>query len=166
MRTGRHLQASVRALSLALAGSLLGACASAGLLASSPLDPGDRRLMEQATQEALDKNKVGESANWRNPETGHLGTVTPLRTDPSGAQPCRDYQATFTIEGRTAFTLDSACRLPDGKWRSNSYPGLAGSRFEERPQGYPHPYGDPYYHPPYHEPRFGFGFGYHHYRWR
>ena len=162
MRTGPPFRAMGRAFALVLAGGLAAACASTGLLTSS-LNPQDQRLMEQATQEALEKNRIGQSANWNNAGTGHLGTVTLLRTYQAGTQPCRDFQATLTVEGRTAFAYDSACRRPDGKWQSNSYPGPAGSRFEEQPYGYPYPYDDPYY---YSQPGFGFSMGYHHFRRR
>lgn len=164
----------LRGGALALAGLLLGACASADALSARPLDPGDLRLMQQATQRALEKSKIGEGSNWSNPETGHLGTVTPLRTDESGAQPCRDYQVTLTIGGRTEFAYESACRLPDGQWRLRGGEALAGSRFEALPrEGY---YGPPYYGPPYYGPYYYdpyyyppfyyqpyFGFSYRHY---
>ena len=146
-------------IALALAGGLLAGCAGVG--DGSPLSARDRKLMEEATQSALERNKLGQSANWQNPESGNLGTVTPLRTFYAlSGQPCREYQQTLTISGRTEFAYDAACRETDGAWASVSYPGRAGSRFYEtsygRPpyrHGYPYDYGYPH-------GGFGFSLGY------
>ena len=134
----------------------LSACASAPLRES--LDDKDRELQHQTIQEALESGKVGEARNWENPDNGHRGTVTPTETyaeDPS--RPCRDYQTTVTIEGKTETTFRRACRDTEGQWtqvrrRSGTY--------AYRPYyGYPHHHFHyPYYHPYY---RFGHHHGYH-----
>ena len=96
-------------LVLAVAGLSLGACA--GTMATRLLTPADRQLMDQTVQQSLETDKVGMSRNWANPESGHLGTVTPLRTIASNPEmPCRDYQQTVTIGGETRIASDRACR--------------------------------------------------------
>src|SRR5271165_2272633 len=73
--------------------------------------PTDLPLVAGATQAALESNPVGQSANWTNPADAHLGTVTPYSTFVNAAgAPCRHYQQTVTIDGRTAFAYDVACR--------------------------------------------------------
>ncbi|MEE9273765.1 MAG: RT0821/Lpp0805 family surface protein [bacterium] len=154
---------SGRLPALFLAGWALGACAGGDFLAKVSLDEADKRLMEEATLRALEKNKVGQGANWRNPESGALGTVTPTATrkEKSGKR-CRDYQQTVTLGGKTWFAYDTACRKPKGGWESVNYAALAGSRrFEARghPYGRRHPYGYGY---PYgfgHRHGFGFSIG-------
>jgi len=86
----------------------------------------DLQLVTAATQDALEQNRVGESANWTNPATGHLGTVTPTQTlERASGVPCRDFQQTVTVEGRTTFAYDRVCRNADGLWQSTRYGSLA-----------------------------------------
>ena len=173
MDTLRMFGAGARTLAFTLAAWLAGVCASPALAATILLDAGDLSLMEQTAQEALEKNQTGQTSTWENPATDRLGTVTPLRTYPSGARPCREYQMTLTFGGGTEAVHDSACRLPDGKWQSNSHAGLAGSRFEggtytylyrEPPRYHYYEYRDPFwYRGPYWRNRYFFHFRYDHY---
>jgi surface antigen len=55
---------------------------------------------------------------WKNPDTGHSGTVTPTKTyQAPGAGYCREYQATVEIEGKQEKASGKACRQPDGTWK-------------------------------------------------
>jgi len=97
------------------AGVLLG-----GLLGSEigrSLDRADRLAMQQTTQTSLESARTGEAVQWRNPDTGNYGTVTPLRTVETTTGVCREYQQTITVGGRTEQGTGTACRQPDGSWR-------------------------------------------------
>lgn len=101
----------------------LAGCAGAPI--TDKLRPGDFGLIIKTTAAALEGGKDGESTNWTNPSTGHLGTVTPFATFDDQHRPCRNYQQTVTIEGQTAFAYDTACRGADGIWSSLNYTTLA-----------------------------------------
>ncbi len=98
-----------------VAGSLLGAFA--GREIGRSLDRADVAAAQQA-QERAHTAPVGQQITWSNPESGHSGAVTPIRqgTDSAG-NPCREYQSTVTIGGKTEQAYGTACRQPDGSWK-------------------------------------------------
>jgi len=122
----------------------------------------DRAAMSDATQTALEDKATGEGLNWTNPESGHRGTVTPLRTFEDDGRPCREYQQTVTIEGTTLTGVGTACREEDGQWTTTEFTGLETVARARRYGRYPYhgrfAYGYPHYgyHP------FGFHHGFHH----
>lgn len=118
------------------------------------LEASDIKLIVEATQQALEINKVGESSNWNNPANGHLGTVTPTRTyENEHRRPCRDFQQTATIDGRTRFAFDSACRTADGPWYSLHHDSLAEAIGHGNALTRPYdPFNDRYYRDPYYDP--------------
>lgn len=82
------------------------------------LDRADRLHAERAAQRALEANRSGEASEWSNPDSGNAGTVTPTRTYASSdGAPCREYQQTITVGGRTVQGYGTACREADGSWR-------------------------------------------------
>ena len=134
MHTQSIVRLAGRTAALVLAGGLLAACAADWMYADT-LTSRDRQLMERTTQETLERNQVGQSANWNNPDTGHLGAVTPLRNLQAGVgQPCRDYQMTVTLSpDRTQTARYTACRQLNGSWVNRETANLAGSHFEGQP---------------------------------
>jgi surface antigen len=88
-----------------------------GGLAGNLLDQRDRDLAGQAAQRALETAPSGQAVAWNNPDSGHAGTITPVRTYQSGSAYCREYQTTVTIEGRQEQSFGTACRQPDGSWK-------------------------------------------------
>jgi len=84
----------------------------------SALDAQDRAMANQAAQQAFENSPSGTPSNWRNPDSGHYGSVTPTRTfqNPNGAY-CREYQQQIFIDGRPQQSYGTACRQPDGSWR-------------------------------------------------
>lgn len=157
-------------------GLSLGACA--GVTQTAALTETDRQPMDQAVQQSLETDMVGQSRNWRNPDGGHLGTVIVLRTFTNDAgRPCRDYQQTVTVAGRTRMAYDTACRQPTGNWNSVNFGGLAGfdsyrpsypsarHAYSHYYNGYPydrpgHYYGHSIYGSRYHHLGLGYPFGY------
>lgn len=97
------------------AGTLLGAFLGSEI--GSSLDKADQMQAERAHQNAM-AAPVGETIRWNNPDSGHSGTVTPVkdgRTD-SGRY-CREYKTTVMIDGREEAAYGQACQQPDGTWR-------------------------------------------------
>jgi surface antigen len=92
-----------------IAGSLIG-----GSIGKS-MDELDRM---KATQ-ALEKTPTGQTSTWQNPDTGNSYSVTPTQTYTSdGGAPCRDYTTEGWIDGKREIIKGTACRQPDGTWRT------------------------------------------------
>jgi surface antigen len=90
----------------------------AGGAVGNLLDQRDRQLAGEAQQRALERSPAGTPVPWTNPDTGHTGTVTPVRTyQVADGRYCREYQQVVTIEGREQRSFGTACRQPDGSWK-------------------------------------------------
>lgn len=98
------------------AGTLLGAWLGSEL--GKSLDNADKAAMSQSTQRSLEKNPVGVSTSWSNPDSGNSGTVTPTRTyQAASGQYCREYTQTVQVGGQSEEAYGTACRQPDGTWK-------------------------------------------------
>jgi len=82
------------------------------------LDREDRRMAEEAEYEALERGPPGVGRPWRNPDTGRYGEVIPEARYRRGDLDCRRYVHTVFIDGRPQTMRGTACRNPDGTWRS------------------------------------------------
>jgi surface antigen len=101
----------------AIAASVIGGALIGGLVGNL-LDDRDKRLQAEAAHRALETAPAGGSVAWRNPDSGHSGTVTPTRTyQTAQGTYCRDYQQTVTIDGKQERVSGTACRQADGTWR-------------------------------------------------
>ena len=113
---GSQIGGGTGQLAATAAGTLLGAYL--GSEAGRSLDRADRIYAERAAQQGLESNPSGTSSSWRNPDTGHSGSFTPLNTYQSGDRlNCRDYRQAVTIRGRSETARGTACREKDGTWR-------------------------------------------------
>jgi surface antigen len=74
----------------------------------------DRRM----TAQALETVRTGVPTQWVNPDTGNRYAVVPTRTFNDEQGPCREYQLRAVIGGKTEQVWGTACRQPDGSWRS------------------------------------------------
>jgi len=98
------------------AGTLLGAWLGSEI--GKSLDRADKLAMQQTTQQALESAPSGTSSSWRNPDSGHGGTVTPKPAYTNASnEVCRDFEQTVTIEGETQTAYGTACRQADGSWK-------------------------------------------------
>lgn len=81
------------------------------------LDRADQSAMNQATYRAYSA-PVGQQITWNNPQSGNMGTITPVR-DGYGADGayCREFQQTITVAGRQQQGFGRACQQPDGSWK-------------------------------------------------
>jgi len=99
-----------------IAGGLLGAYLGNSVGAS--LDRADMNYYDETSQTALERNKIGQTSTWQNPDSGHGGTVTPTRTFQSANnQYCREYTQTVNVGGKTERAYGTACRQSDGSWK-------------------------------------------------
>lgn len=106
--TGRLVGVAIGTLAGALIGQEIG----------RSLDANDRRMMQESAQYALERNRQDQPSEWRNPDSGHYGTITPKRTyQVAEGQYCREYQQTVIIGGREEQAYGRACRQPDGSWK-------------------------------------------------
>jgi len=100
---------------------IIGGVLAGGLIGGAigdRMDAADRREAQKASQQALEKSPSGTAVAWHNPDSGHAGTVTPVRTfQKKSGQYCREYQQTVTIDGREQQAYGTACRQPDGNWK-------------------------------------------------
>ncbi|HET8726982.1 MAG TPA: RT0821/Lpp0805 family surface protein [Alphaproteobacteria bacterium] len=94
------------------AGALLGAFLGSEIGAS--LDRADQMAAQQTAQRTFETVPTGQSATWRNPDSGHYGTITPTRTYQANNGYCRDYTHTIYIDGRAETARGTACRQSDG----------------------------------------------------
>lgn len=103
-------------LAATAAGTLLGALIGSEI--GSSLDRADQQYAQRAQVQAQ-AAPIGQSIVWSNPETGHSGTVTPIREGriPSTGEYCREFQQTVQVGGRSQQAYGTACRQPDGSWR-------------------------------------------------
>jgi len=100
----------------AIAASVIGGALLGGL-AGNLLDERDKRMANDAAQRAFETAPAGKAVAWTNPDSGHAGTVTPVRTFESNGGYCREFQQTVTIGGNPESSFGTACRQPDGSWR-------------------------------------------------
>ncbi|HEY9566684.1 MAG TPA: RT0821/Lpp0805 family surface protein [Thalassobaculum sp.] len=103
-------------LAAVAAGTLLGALV--GSEVGSSLDKADRTALAHTTQTTLETAPSGTASTWRNPDSGHYGTVTPTNTYQTvSGQYCREFTQTVNIGGRSEEAYGTACRQPDGTWK-------------------------------------------------
>ena len=95
-------------------GTLLGAYL--GNEAGKSLDRADALYASRAEHQALEYTPSGNPTPWRNPDSGHYGSITPIETFEStdGAY-CRELQHQAQIGGRSRDVYGTACRTPDGQ---------------------------------------------------
>jgi surface antigen len=82
------------------------------------LDAADRQYATRAAHQAFEYEQAGTSTTWRNPDSGHYGSITPVRTYQSAEGTyCREYQQTITVDGERQQGYGTACRESEGRWR-------------------------------------------------
>ncbi len=97
-------------------GALLGALV--GSEVGKSLDRADRLAMQQTSQRTLEEVPTGSTGEWKNPDSGNAGTITPTRTyQNTEGEYCREYQQTITVGGQVEEAYGTACRQPDGTWQ-------------------------------------------------
>ncbi|SVB96224.1 uncharacterized protein METZ01_LOCUS249078 [marine metagenome] len=95
----------------------IGLGAMVGSNIGQQLDERDRILMGQTFNHTMEKAPINATGQWQNPDTGHGGSVTPIRTFDTGTGPCREFTQTVSIGGHTEEAYGTACRQADGSWK-------------------------------------------------
>ena len=77
----------------------------------------DRTAMQETAYKSLTESPTGETAVWRNGNTGTNGSITPVRTylDAQG-RICREYDAQVNVAGDTVSGREKACLTEAGHW--------------------------------------------------
>ena len=95
-----------------LAGGLLGNKLGAAM------DCQDQQYHVDTTQNAMEKQPTGQASTWVNPDSGHSGTITPVKTyQTNEGTNCRDFNQTLNVDGQVEEMQGTACRQPDGTWK-------------------------------------------------
>jgi surface antigen len=96
-----------------LAGGLLG-----GVIGHE-LDERDKQARAAALQEALQTSQNNHTRQWHNPKTGNSGTIKPVSgyTKSASAQTCRQFNETYTKDGKPYEQTSRACRDANGEWK-------------------------------------------------
>ncbi len=102
---------------LGIAAGVIGGGLLGGFL-GNVLDDKDKERQAKATHAALETTPSGQASTWTNPDNGHTGAVTPVRTyqNPQG-QYCREFTQQVSIGGEQHKAYGTACRQPDGSWK-------------------------------------------------
>lgn len=95
-------------------GTIVGA--SVGGSVGRSMDETDRLKVAHS----LETVRTGVPSAWRNPDTGNQYTVTPTKTIESSGAPCREYTVDGTVGGKREKIYGTACRQPDGSWRTTN----------------------------------------------
>lgn len=95
-----------------IVGSIVGS--SIGGAIGRSMDEQDRLKVSHS----LETVRTGVSSQWHNPDTGNDYSIVPTRTYEAGGTPCREYTVNATIGGRKEKVYGTACRQPDGSWRT------------------------------------------------
>jgi surface antigen len=94
-----------------------------GTLAGATIGGAVGRSMDDTdrlkTAYSLENVRTGVPSSWRNPDSGNQYTVVPTRTYDTQVGPCREYTIDAVIGGRTEKVYGTACRQPDGSWRTS-----------------------------------------------
>jgi surface antigen len=84
------------------------------------LTKGDYEAIDRTLERAVHGRAVGTVAMWRNPSTGHSGTLELMRKFKRSGQRCERIDYTIRGDGRGGpiqhWVFDS-CRQPDGSWK-------------------------------------------------
>lgn len=93
-----------------------------GAIAGAAIGSAIGRSMDEAdrvrTVQVLETTPTGRYSTWTNPDTGNRYTVAPTRTYESRTGPCREYTVDAVVGGRPERVYGTACRQPDGSWRT------------------------------------------------
>lgn len=98
----------------------IGAIAGAAIGSSigSNMDKKDQMYHMNSSHKALEFSPTGQAVEWRNPDNGHHGSITPIKTyQAQNGLYCREYTQDVHVAGKTQQAYGKACRQPDGTWK-------------------------------------------------
>ncbi|UEM01428.1 hypothetical protein JL101_015575 [Skermanella rosea] len=77
----------------------------------------DTKIIMSVGADMLRNAPDGESRPWSNPQTGHGGTITMIRSYERGGMPCRDARLNSDLGKRSVVYVLPVCRIADGTWK-------------------------------------------------
>ncbi len=97
------------------AGTLIGAFIGSSI--GKSLDRADMMYHQQAVVEAQTA-PINQTIRWHNNDSGHSGSVTPIREGSYAATGniCREYKQEIFIGGQNETAKGTACQNADGSW--------------------------------------------------
>lgn len=97
------------------AGALIGALAGSSI--GQSLDRADQQYHQQAVDQAY-AAPLNHPISWSNPQTGHSGTVVPVREgrEVATGSLCREYKQTIVVNGKSETAYGKACQERNGSW--------------------------------------------------
>lgn len=103
-----------------IAGVAIGAMAGGilGNLIGADMDDRDRQLAAAAQYQALETGQPGVATAWNNPANQHHGQIVPGQHYQKGSSFCRPYTHTIYVSGQPQTARGTACRGPDGTWKT------------------------------------------------
>ena len=103
-----------------IAGLAIGAMAGGilGNLIGADMDERDRQLAAAAQYRALETGNPGVATAWNNPANQHHGQIVPGKPYRQGSSFCRPYTPTIYVSGQPQTARGTACRGPDGTWKT------------------------------------------------
>ena len=85
--------------------------------AAAEITRDDEPFVNEAFRVALDDAADNEQVDWKNPETGHFGSVTPLDTHEDFDTTCRTIRLFTSAGGREGGGRYRLCLADDDTWR-------------------------------------------------
>ena len=76
----------------------------------------DLRLFLDNARKALSEASDNQTLAWQNPQTGHGGDVTVLKTFEHNGRQCKEVRVRNQADGRKSTNTHNLCNV-DGKWR-------------------------------------------------
>jgi surface antigen len=80
------------------------------------MDDDDKQRAYAAQIQALESGGPGAPVAWRNPDSGHYGSIVPGPTFDRGGNKCRQYTHTVYIDSKPQTARGAACRNSSGRW--------------------------------------------------
>lgn len=77
----------------------------------------DTKIIMQVGADMLRTASDGESRPWSNPQTGHSGTITIIRSYERDGMPCRDTRVSSVLDKRNVTYALPVCQVADGTWK-------------------------------------------------
>ena len=84
--------------------------------AGAGLDDDDKQRAYAAQVQALESGGPGAPVGWKNPDSGHYGSIVPGPAFDRGGAKCRQYTHTIYIDSKPATARGAACRSANGRW--------------------------------------------------
>src|SRR5919108_5193575 len=95
------------------------AATAAGALVGGTVGKNMDEVDRMKANQALESSRIGYTTSWRNPDTDNTYSITPTSTYETASGPCRDFTTQAVIDGKREILYGTACRQPDGTWRTS-----------------------------------------------